>query len=1358
MLYSALSSLDDLDTVAPDPHQLPPMSVECDKCSALRYRGEPLGLCCSRGKVRLDLPPNLPEALHSMITGDALFRKNIRKYNQAFAFTSLGCAVDQRLANQREGVYTFRVNGQVHHRIGSVLPNHGEAPKFAQIYFYERDFQVQRRGQVMPGLDEKNVTLLTEMLSAINPYVALYKQAREVESDSFSITFRSGGVDPRRYNAPTVSEVGCVLIDEGDETPRHRDVRVRHRGRGLRTISELHSAYDPLMYVLLFPYGTPGWHSGLLQASGNRRITLKQFAAHRLMIRNRNLSTNPVHLGGRLTQQYVVDQYAKIESNNLRFISNNQGKLRADSYNNVMDAYLGGRLRTGRRVVLPSSFSGSPRHIVQNFQDSMSIVREYGKSDLFITITCNPAWTEIQRDLLHGQVPEDRPDLTARVFNMKLKAILQEITSGGIFGKCVAHVYTIEFQKRGLPHCHLLVWLDQEDKVRSADDIDKFVCAEIPDRETYPELHQVVSKSMVHGPCGSLNPHSPCMLDGVCTKGYPRAHSHATAENADGYPCYRRRNNGATVRKFSRGKMFDLDNRWIVPYNPYLLMRFRCHINVEICSSIQSVRYLHKYVHKGPDRASIRLENGEEVIDEVADYLEGRYISPVEAAWRIFGFKLHGMSHVITRLPVHLPNEHTILFEEHANLEDVVEEQGHSKLTAYFELCRTEKDARSLRFCELPKWYVWKAKKWVRRQRQTKNTIGRMYTVSFREGERFYLRMLLSCVKGATSFDDLRFHNGIQHSSFKASCISRGLLEDDAEWVSTIQDAMLNASPRQLRDLFATIIVFGQPARPSVLFQEGLEAMSADFIRQHHISGERVKAMVAREINKTLRQFGMRWSDFPSLALLVDVCPDEVPGRLLDDEVYGDELLQEGLAHVPEFNEQQRSVFDAVVTAVENRDEAYSNILFMEGCGGTGKTYVYNGLAAYFRSRLKIVLSVASSGIASLLLTGGQTGHSRFKIPLNLTSQSSCNIPVQSDLANLIRHTDLIIWDEAPMMHRFVFEALDRTLRDVHCDDRPMAGMVVLLGGDFRQILPVVPKGTRGQIVNASLIRSPLWRHVRRIRLTENMRVEADQVEFAEWLLAVGQGSHDGFPELPLDEGMLIQDHQVESLIESVFPDFSVRYSDTEYIKDRVILAPTHKEVNMINELITSKLPESALSKTYLSADSVEKEEGVNADLFPMEFLNSLQVNGLPPHQLKLTVGMIVMLLRNINKSLGLCNGTRLIVRRLQDHVVEAEVLTGDARGQHVYIPRLSLSPASTTLPFVLRRRQFPLKPAFAMTINKSQGQTLKYVGICLLQRVFCHGQLYVALSRARSRQDVKVLLPPGRNKTTNCVFSEVFQ
>ena len=309
-----------------------------------------------------------------------------------------------------------------------------------------------------------------------------------------------------------------------------------------------------MCYPLLFPCGDSGWVAGIPHAQVHttafRTVTTQlQYYCYRLAVRD---GFNILHASGKLFQQYIVDSYVKAEGSWLKFIRSHQKEIRADSYKGLMDFLNSDTKEKGFAgrvpVILPSSYIGNPRNMLQNYQDAMTIVGRLGKPDLFLTITCNPKWIEITSQLKPYERVEHRPDLVSRVFHLKLQVLLDGILKKHVLGVIIGYICVIEFQKRGLPHAHMLLILSNENKLRSAEDIDSLTCAEIPDKETDPELFKIIKECMLHGPWGTINPNSSCMQEQKCTKNYPKDFQNETNLNVNGYPIYRRRDNGVTMK------------------------------------------------------------------------------------------------------------------------------------------------------------------------------------------------------------------------------------------------------------------------------------------------------------------------------------------------------------------------------------------------------------------------------------------------------------------------------------------------------------------------------------------------------------------------------------------------------------------------------------------------------------------------------------------------------------------------------------------------------------------------------------------------------------------------------------------
>ncbi|KAG6679025.1 hypothetical protein I3842_14G110200 [Carya illinoinensis] len=1065
-----------------------------------------------------------------------------------------------------------------------------------------------------------NPSIIAQLIDIlhINPYSLFFRSLGDLSNlKNQVIHIRSDvGLDQCVFNVPTSSQVAAIWVENEDpDQLRGRDICVFSHSGGSHIVQYYFGCYDPLQYPLLFPLGDTGWHQGIQRV--NRGSTLTTLNRKR---------EDPI-VSCREYYCYKLQIREKIETSRLDYFRSKQQHIRSELYQGIVDTITLGETdasNVGKRIILPSSFIGGPRDMRKRYMEAMTLVQRYGKPDIFLTMTCNPNWQEISNELRLHKESQNRPDLVARVFRAKLEELKDRLFKQQIFGKVLAYVYVIEHQKRWLPHAHFLIILQRNWKLYAPESFDEIVSAEIPDKNTNLHLHNA------------------------------------------------RSDNGITVKL--RGH--NLDNRWVVPYNPYLLATFDCYINVEICSTIKAVKYLYKYVYKGHDRVAFNLvsQQTNQQIDKIQQFQSARWIAPPEAMWRIYGFIVNEMYPSVYSLHLHLEDKHQVTFRANEDLINVLnsDRSAKSMLTEFFALNQVDENARTLLYKEFLEFYVWSQqyKEWTHRKKKT----------------RYYLQILLNHVRGPLSFEDLRTVDGVVAPTFREAATMHGLLQRDSSLQDCLHEAFLYQMPSSLRRLFATIL----------LWERFEQDMSVDF-RSTEDSMSDVRMQVLRSISFTLESMG---KDINSFYLLDDnIC--FVLGKVFSNE---------------------------------------AATFFVDGPAGTGKTFLYKALLAAVRSRKLVALATASSGVAASILPGGRTTHSRFKIPLDTDEHNICCVSKQSAIAKLLRVARLIIWDEAPMSRKQHIQALDKMLRDINDSELTFGGKVVVFGGDFRQVLPV-------------------------FHLSENMRARLDPI-FSEYVLELG----NGMPPITVDETIKILDGMLvpyeddctslDHLIDAVFHDIHEYSINISAMMNRAILTPNNSYVDEINALLIHKFP-GELKRYYSFDEAIDtSEQSIMED-----FLNTLTPNGLPPHELLLKINCPIMLLININPSEGLCNGTCLICRAFDQNVIDAKIAVGHHSGKRVFIPRIPFLPnVDENSGFPFKRTQLPIRLSFAMTINKSQGQTLDFVGIYLPQPVFSHGQLYVALSRAKTASTVRILIRPvstersEKNCTKNIVYTELLR
>ena len=370
----------------------------------------------------------------------------------------MGSHIDRSI-NDGRGPPVFKINGQVHHRIGSLLPHEGTPPKFIQLYIYDTINEIRNRLHALDPdeiprdpLDETIIEELIRMLDNHNPFVRKFRLARDKlrEHGNKEFIIRIIGAregDPVQYNLPTTDQLAMLIVGDFTLDTFKRDIVIETHSGQLHQISALHPAFMALQYPLLFPYGERGFQIGIpyndtnpVQGTARAKVTMQDY--YRYMFHYKKNQPNPYLCYGSLSSQAKVDARACIDEMRLWFVLSNQSKLRVENLQGITDAVSRGCTDGNEigKTVLPASHTGGRRYMIQNYHDSIAICRVYGPPDFFTTFTCDSKWPEIHEALCNepGQKATDRADIIVRVYNMKLEELLQDIKSGAVFGPIVA--------------------------------------------------------------------------------------------------------------------------------------------------------------------------------------------------------------------------------------------------------------------------------------------------------------------------------------------------------------------------------------------------------------------------------------------------------------------------------------------------------------------------------------------------------------------------------------------------------------------------------------------------------------------------------------------------------------------------------------------------------------------------------------------------------------------------------------------------------------------------------------------------------------------------------------------------------
>jgi hypothetical protein len=1146
---------------------------------------------------------------------------------------------------------------------------------------------------------------------------------------------------------------------------------------------------EPLQYPVLYPTANLGWGKDganfTLQSTRGNYMTQIEYYSNLIM---KDLHWNPtcnryepLRFGrfGMLYNEWLVDMYSRTEDERLNTIRSEgiQSRMakRVDIQSNLNSQPTLQRLG---KSILGSSFPGSSRHKKQELADAWALVDYFGRASLFITMTCNPNWDEIKNNLLPAQQAVDNPALCARVFKMKFYKLKNRLRE--LWGPQVYSLHVIEFQRGGLPHAHMVVKFPHP--VDNPTDIDHYVHCTMSHPTAQPNLYAKVMKHMYHS-----DDHKKCKKDanGKCYYKYPKDLNHMTHVLESGYVNYKRPCE---------------HSRRVTPTNYTLLEEFDCHINVEVSYTVNVLKYLFKYLYKGTsgNREWAKLNNqNDNDVDEISEYISHRVLSAAEASWRILGFHMKRQDPAVTCLKVHLEGQDNVTFDANDGLENIEKSLcGQSSLVRYFNrpwglwdsqtyvgyytdnilyssIKQIPVHASSTAWQDntdfpRPPWWQFGMpqllhththlgikRQWVVPRDGVNKHLARLQLLMPNNGDVYYLRALLKYFP-ARSFDELYFVNGIKHPSYQAAAIARGLFDTHNEaTMCFIEACSVCYTPKTLRALYVVCLIEGANGL-ELLTDHGSEMLEGNGGNYD----ERWNNMLL-DVQSRLEQLNRSMGDF------------NLPtphGRRSLVEKYWDNNKKthaaeqwQAMKDSIDTNAEQLHAMDAIDNALEhslqNAPSATGNMLFINGRSGCGKTWLANYAIASTNKLGHITVACAPTGLAALNFENGNTAHYTFNLPVvdnygGATEAIESNLDASADRAELLRECKLILWDEACNQSvQCIKAASDAVCTLCNIDkNTPFAGKCVIFLGDFRQIPPVVVSNSKQDVINDSIVSWSKFTAIEQLPLVESQRDKHDPI-YASWVLSLGNGTCQTeriTMDRPVANTSTMQTTQYDKMtpipdfvkatestneaISTTFPNLN----DPQGCSKCAILCTSNLEVDHINSTILDQMDNGQLTEELEGVTCLATEVRQAAQFLQCEdHLENINKPGVPPHRLYLKVGSICFVMRNLSRENKMMNGSKVLITKI---VGNYQIWATHLETNEEFIfPRIQFKFGD--IGATILRKQFPLRLCYAMTKNKSQGQTLQKVAVCEHRLAFAHGQSYVSYGRVCNATSMLVLL-----------------